>query len=118
MKFAEHLGLLRSFFLLFCNGTRSLIVWVTNSGVAEWSRYPIVAGLVVSSSPVPLKTRRVGQRCTLNLSRAQTSFRWCVLVVRRGGCRPRHLVQNDVAKRPRVAEQCDVNTHSRTRGRR
>ncbi|GFX59569.1 hypothetical protein TNCV_3053881 [Trichonephila clavipes] len=28
---------------------------------------------VVSSSPVPLKTRRVGQRCTLNLSRAQTS---------------------------------------------
>ncbi|GFV04991.1 hypothetical protein TNCV_1347391 [Trichonephila clavipes] len=30
----------------------------------------------VSSSPVPLKTRRVGQRCTLNLSRAETSSRW------------------------------------------
>ncbi|GFX35256.1 uncharacterized protein TNCV_100631 [Trichonephila clavipes] len=32
---------------------------------------------VMSSSPVPLKTRRVGQRCTLNLSRAETSSRWC-----------------------------------------
>ncbi|GFT85948.1 retrovirus-related Pol polyprotein from transposon opus [Trichonephila clavipes] len=32
---------------------------------------------VLSSSPVPLKTRRVGQRCTLNLSRAATSSRWC-----------------------------------------
>ncbi|GFY07308.1 hypothetical protein TNCV_5084951 [Trichonephila clavipes] len=32
--------------------------------------------LVMSSSPVPLKTRCVGQRCTLNLSRAQTSSRW------------------------------------------
>ncbi|GFT09414.1 hypothetical protein TNCV_5062761 [Trichonephila clavipes] len=27
---------------------------------------------VMSSSPVALKTRRVGQRCTLNLSRAET----------------------------------------------
>ncbi|GFU60813.1 alpha-2 adrenergic receptor [Trichonephila clavipes] len=34
-------------------------------------------GHVMSSSPVPLKTRRVGQRCTLNLSRAETSSRWC-----------------------------------------
>ncbi|GFV63125.1 transposable element Tcb1 transposase [Trichonephila clavipes] len=32
---------------------------------------------VMSSSPVPLKTHRVGQRCTLNLSRADTSSRWC-----------------------------------------
>ncbi|GFU38292.1 hypothetical protein TNCV_2432891 [Trichonephila clavipes] len=32
---------------------------------------------VMSSSPVPLKTRRVGQRCTLNPSRAETSSRWC-----------------------------------------
>ncbi|GFW93663.1 hypothetical protein TNCV_4541921 [Trichonephila clavipes] len=32
---------------------------------------------VTSSSLVPLKTRRVGQRCTLNLSRAETSSRWC-----------------------------------------
>ncbi|GFW53602.1 IQ motif and SEC7 domain-containing protein 1 [Trichonephila clavipes] len=41
--------------------------------------------LVTSSSSVPLKTRRVGQRCTLNLSRAETSSRWCGAVVRRGG---------------------------------
>ncbi|GFW34342.1 uncharacterized protein TNCV_220681 [Trichonephila clavipes] len=40
---------------------------------------------IVGSSPVPLKTRRVGQRCTLNLSRAETSSRWCGAVVRRGG---------------------------------
>ncbi|GFW80359.1 uncharacterized protein TNCV_2944911 [Trichonephila clavipes] len=40
---------------------------------------------VMSSSPVPLKTRRVGQRCTLNLSRAETFSRWCGVVVRRGG---------------------------------
>ncbi|GFW01435.1 hypothetical protein TNCV_5030851 [Trichonephila clavipes] len=32
---------------------------------------------VMSSSPVPLKTRREGHRCTLNLSRAETSSRWC-----------------------------------------
>ncbi|GFV87992.1 histone-lysine N-methyltransferase SETMAR [Trichonephila clavipes] len=40
---------------------------------------------VKSSNPVPLKTRRVGQRCTLNLSRAEKSCRWCGVVVRRGG---------------------------------
>ncbi|GFS72491.1 uncharacterized protein TNCV_2116341 [Trichonephila clavipes] len=39
---------------------------------------------VMSSSPVPLKTRLVGQRCTLNLSRAETSSYWCGVVVRRG----------------------------------
>ncbi|GFW10201.1 uncharacterized protein TNCV_1849181 [Trichonephila clavipes] len=38
----------------------------------------------MSSSPVPLKTLCVGERCTLNLSRAQTSSRWCDVVVRRG----------------------------------
>ncbi|GFX13027.1 uncharacterized protein TNCV_2356831 [Trichonephila clavipes] len=75
------------------------------AAVAEWSRYRIVAGLVTSSSPVPLKTRRVGQRCSLNLSRAKTSSRWFGEVVRRGGCqlrcRPRHLtmVQNYVVRR-------------------
>ncbi|GFW34958.1 uncharacterized protein TNCV_978961 [Trichonephila clavipes] len=75
------------------------------TAVAEWYRYRIVACLVTSSSPVPLKTRRVGQRCTLNLSRAETSSRWCGVVVRRGGChlrcRPRHLtmVQNYVVLR-------------------
>ncbi|GFV56762.1 uncharacterized protein TNCV_2539641 [Trichonephila clavipes] len=75
------------------------------AAVAEWYRHRIVAGFVTSSSPVPLKTRRVGQRCTLNLSRAETSSRWCGGVVRRGGCqlrcRPRHLtmVQNYVVRR-------------------
>ncbi|GFV58747.1 uncharacterized protein TNCV_3730851 [Trichonephila clavipes] len=47
--------------------------------VSDHGRY------VMSLSPVPLKTRRVGQRCTLNLSRAETSSRWCGVVVRRGG---------------------------------
>ncbi|GFU64067.1 hypothetical protein TNCV_1303071 [Trichonephila clavipes] len=32
---------------------------------------------VMSSSQLPLKTHSVGQRCTLNLSRAKTSSRWC-----------------------------------------
>ncbi|GFV79017.1 uncharacterized protein TNCV_3687241 [Trichonephila clavipes] len=66
--------------------------WVTNSeslrstvaAVAEWYRYWIVACFVTSSSPVTLKSRRVGQRCTLNLSRAETSSRWCGVLVRRG----------------------------------
>ncbi|GFW38187.1 uncharacterized protein TNCV_3839151 [Trichonephila clavipes] len=40
---------------------------------------------VLRSGPVPLKTRRVGERCTLHLSRAQTSSRWCCVVVRREG---------------------------------
>ncbi|GFW27926.1 uncharacterized protein TNCV_768061 [Trichonephila clavipes] len=52
---------------------------------AEWYRYRTMACLVTSSSPVPLKTCRVGQRCTLNLSRAETSSRWCGVVVRRVG---------------------------------
>ncbi|GFX95353.1 uncharacterized protein TNCV_849431 [Trichonephila clavipes] len=71
---------------------------------------------VTSSSPVPLKTRRVGQRCKLNLSLAPT---FCYgVVVRRGECqlryRSRHLtvVQNDVAQIPRAAEERDVNLHS------
>ncbi|GFU92346.1 uncharacterized protein TNCV_444001 [Trichonephila clavipes] len=55
------------------------------AAVAEWYRYRIVACLVTSSSPIPLKTHRVGQRCTLNLSRAETPSRWCGVVVRRGG---------------------------------
>ncbi|GFV76977.1 hypothetical protein TNCV_690471 [Trichonephila clavipes] len=38
---------------------------------------------VINSSPVPLKTRPVGERCSLNPSRAQTSSRG--VVVRRGG---------------------------------
>ncbi|GFX37611.1 uncharacterized protein TNCV_3201341 [Trichonephila clavipes] len=60
---------------------------------------------VMSSSPVPPKTRRVGQGCTLGLSRAEKSSRWCGVVVRRGRCqlrcRPRHLTmdQNYVVRR-------------------
>ncbi|GFX16269.1 uncharacterized protein TNCV_4705231 [Trichonephila clavipes] len=55
------------------------------AAVAEWYKYRTVACFVTGSNPVPLKTRRVGQRCTLNLSRAETSSRWCGVVVRRGG---------------------------------
>ncbi|GFV70172.1 uncharacterized protein TNCV_2553161 [Trichonephila clavipes] len=40
---------------------------------------------VMSSSPVTLETRGVGQRCTLNLSRTLTSSRWCGVVVRKRG---------------------------------
>ncbi|GFV69366.1 uncharacterized protein TNCV_4589631 [Trichonephila clavipes] len=75
------------------------------AAVAKWSRYPIVAGIITSSGPVPLKTRRVGQRCTLNLLRAQTSSHYCGVVVRKGGCQlkccPRRLrmVQNYVVRR-------------------
>ncbi|GFT79977.1 uncharacterized protein TNCV_4598581 [Trichonephila clavipes] len=54
------------------------------AAVAEWYRYRIMACLVTSSSPVPLKTRRVGQRCTLNLLRVETSSRCCGVVARRG----------------------------------
>ncbi|GFY01883.1 uncharacterized protein TNCV_1468701 [Trichonephila clavipes] len=77
---------------------------MASATVAEWYGYRTVACLVTCSSPVPLKTRRVGQRCTLNLSRAETFSRWCGVVVRRGGCqlrcRPRHLtvVQNYVVR--------------------
>ncbi|GFX50221.1 hypothetical protein TNCV_2782431 [Trichonephila clavipes] len=46
---------------------------VLPAAVAEWYRYRTVACFVTGSSPVPLKTRRVGQRCMLNLSRSETS---------------------------------------------
>ncbi|GFU84764.1 uncharacterized protein TNCV_2127051 [Trichonephila clavipes] len=80
------------------------LLTLSKAAVAEWYRHRIVAGFVTSSSAVPLKTRRVGQRCTLNLSRAETSSRWCGVVVRERGCqlrcRPRHLtmVQNYVVR--------------------
>ncbi|GFX17805.1 DUF4817 domain-containing protein [Trichonephila clavipes] len=90
--------------------------------VAEWSRYRIVAGLVACSSPVPLKTHRVGQRCTLNLSRAQTPSLWCGWKLGEEcqlRCRPRRTttwfkVTMSITKSPRVAEQCDVNIRSLT----
>ncbi|GFV55174.1 uncharacterized protein TNCV_1381951 [Trichonephila clavipes] len=98
-------------------GARSGVVFVTllwfkitRAAAAQWSRNRIVACLVTSSRPVPLNTRRVGQLCTLNLSRAETASRWCGVVVRREGCqlrcRPRHLtmVQNYVV--PRQKPSC------------
>ncbi|GFV08066.1 hypothetical protein TNCV_1046951 [Trichonephila clavipes] len=36
-------------------------------------------GLVTRSSPVPLKTSRVGEQCTINRRRAQTSSHSCVV---------------------------------------
>ncbi|GFW81107.1 uncharacterized protein TNCV_4804751 [Trichonephila clavipes] len=91
--------------------------------VVEWSRYRIVAFLVTSSSPVPQKTRRIGWPCTLNLSRAETSSRWCGVVVRRGGAisdvihvtSPWFKITWSVTKSLCVAEQCDVNIPSLTR---
>ncbi|GFW00509.1 uncharacterized protein TNCV_693481 [Trichonephila clavipes] len=87
------------------------------ASVAEWYGYRIVACHVTSSNPVPLKTGRVGQRCTLNLSRAETSSRWCGVVVRRGGASsgaihvtwPWLKITLSVAKSPRVAEQKKLN---------
>ncbi|GFW22845.1 transposable element Tcb2 transposase [Trichonephila clavipes] len=67
-----------------CNQILTLSLYVV-ARVAEWYRYRTVACLVTSSSPAPPKTRRVGQRCTLNRSRAEMSSRWCGVVVRRGG---------------------------------
>ncbi|GFW32573.1 uncharacterized protein TNCV_565191 [Trichonephila clavipes] len=55
--------------------------------VVQWPRYQrsLNGRHVMSSNPVPIKTHRVGQRCTLNLPRAETSSRWCGVVVKRGG---------------------------------
>ncbi|GFX06650.1 hypothetical protein TNCV_382461 [Trichonephila clavipes] len=71
----------------------------------------------MGSSPVPLKTHRVGQRCTLNLSRADTSVG---VVVSRGV--PAQVSSTSLdhgsklrgpsPKSPRVAEHCDVNIQS------
>ncbi|GFT32844.1 hypothetical protein TNCV_5038901 [Trichonephila clavipes] len=73
------------------------------AAVAEWSKYRIVAGHVTSSSPVPLKTRSLGDRCTLNLSRAQTrptvDMVWQLEEGFQLRCRPRYMVQNYVAHR-------------------
>ncbi|GFX35643.1 mothers against decapentaplegic homolog 2 [Trichonephila clavipes] len=64
----------------------------------------------MSSNLVPQETRRVGERCTLNLSRAQTFSCWCGVGGRRGGCqlrcRPRHLtmVKHYEAHAPKALE--------------
>ncbi|GFV47443.1 uncharacterized protein TNCV_4830991 [Trichonephila clavipes] len=75
----------RTFSRVFCGLLKLYLDGNVVGAVAEWYGYRTVACLVTSSSPVPLKTRRVGQRCTLNLSRAETSSRWCGVEVRRGG---------------------------------
>ncbi|GFV07901.1 hypothetical protein TNCV_4506361 [Trichonephila clavipes] len=49
--------------------SESCLPFLSVSAVAEWYWYRNVACFVMGLSPVPLKTRRVGQRCTLNLSR-------------------------------------------------
>ncbi|GFU49154.1 uncharacterized protein TNCV_2674581 [Trichonephila clavipes] len=86
--------------------------------------YRIVVGLFTSSSPVPQKTHRVGQRYALNLSRAQTSSRWCGVVVRREGRVPAQVLsksfdhgsklRNPSPKALVCDDQCDVNIHSLT----
>ncbi|GFX90004.1 uncharacterized protein TNCV_887021 [Trichonephila clavipes] len=53
--------------------------------VKAWDR----GWLATSSSPVPLKTCRVWERCTLNLSSARTSSRWSGVVARRRRCQLR-----------------------------
>ncbi|GFW44740.1 uncharacterized protein TNCV_4482851 [Trichonephila clavipes] len=60
--------------VLACRGCGSPVVKVSDHG-----RH------VMSSSPVPLISLRFGQRCSLNLSRAETSSRWCGGVVTRSG---------------------------------
>ncbi|GFW92564.1 hypothetical protein TNCV_518811 [Trichonephila clavipes] len=56
---------------------------------------PQILWRVMSSSLALLKTRRVVERCTLNILRAQTFSRLCGVEARRRGwqlrCRPRHL---------------------------
>ncbi|GFV84475.1 hypothetical protein TNCV_5007371 [Trichonephila clavipes] len=52
----------KSRFSVIAGGCGSLVVKVSDH-----------ARQVMSLSPVPLKTRRVGKRCRLNMSRAQTS---------------------------------------------
>ncbi|GFV69452.1 uncharacterized protein TNCV_2778671 [Trichonephila clavipes] len=102
------------------SGAHRVSDYVRVAAVAEWYRYRIKACLVTSSSPVPTKTHRVGQRCPLNLSRAETSSRSCSVVVRRGGASsgvvhvtwPWLKITWSVAKSPRVAEQCDGNIQS------
>ncbi|GFW16850.1 uncharacterized protein TNCV_2759781 [Trichonephila clavipes] len=80
----ERLISFRDLYLLSFHMVVTFKCYIT-AAVTEWYRYRIVACLVTSSSPVPLKIRRVGQRCTLNLSRAEMSSHWCSVVIRRGG---------------------------------
>ncbi|GFV90173.1 uncharacterized protein TNCV_4378891 [Trichonephila clavipes] len=76
------------------------------AAVAKWSRYRIVAEMSRESSrSLPLKTPRVGQRCTLNLSSAETSFRgvvwYCQAIYSQFGLA---IHQNDHQARRRFVE--------------
>ncbi|GFU48450.1 uncharacterized protein TNCV_1630881 [Trichonephila clavipes] len=46
--------------------------------------YLLITKGVTISSPVPLKIRHAAERCSSNLSRAQTSSCWSDVVVKRG----------------------------------
>ncbi|GFT26446.1 uncharacterized protein TNCV_3603151 [Trichonephila clavipes] len=94
----------------FGRGRDPSLLVLDKAAVAEWSRYRIVTDLVTCSSPEPLKTFRVGARCTFNLLRAETPSLWCGVVVRR--VVPARVSSSSIAKSPRVAEQHEVNTHS------
>ncbi|GFY07159.1 hypothetical protein TNCV_277061 [Trichonephila clavipes] len=74
----------------------------------------------MSSSLVPLKTHRVGEQCTLNLSKVQTSSRWCGVVVRRGGASSGVVfvpkITSSIAKSLRVADSATlIFPHSLTK---
>ncbi|GFV63922.1 uncharacterized protein TNCV_3787951 [Trichonephila clavipes] len=88
------------------------------AAVAEWYRFRIVTYLVTSSSPVPLKTHRVGQRCPLNLSRAETSSRWCGVVVRRGGASSGVTARGGRVRSTTPAEDRDISSYQQKRNRR
>ncbi|GFX96122.1 hypothetical protein TNCV_2290121 [Trichonephila clavipes] len=69
----------------------------------------------MGSSPVPLKTSRVGQRCTLNLSRAETSSRWgsegCGSPEVKVSDHGRHVMSSSPVplKTRRVGQRCPLN---------
>ncbi|GFV01842.1 hypothetical protein TNCV_5003041, partial [Trichonephila clavipes] len=70
--------------------------------VAEWYRYRIVACLVTSSRPGPLKTAVWGSDA-LNLLRVETFSRWCGVVVGREN--PAVYLQVDDHVHPGIALQ-------------
>ncbi|GFX47770.1 hypothetical protein TNCV_700241 [Trichonephila clavipes] len=80
-----------------------------------------MVGMPRVSSPVPTKNPPCrGQRCTLNLSRAEMSSRLSVVNSGRGGCqlrcRPRHLTIFRKLRGPSLNPSCmkqsdDVNIH-------
>ncbi|GFT62606.1 histone-lysine N-methyltransferase SETMAR [Trichonephila clavipes] len=83
--------------------------------VTEWYRYRIVTCLVTSSSPVPLKSHRVGQQCTLNLSRAETSSRWCGQAVGSSYCMPEMCGMSTIMAQWKKRGSNVRNTHDLSR---